>query len=89
MDRLFNKASVPCGPITTSTRFSPIRRSSIRHRPELKKKDVVPNVVGQPLCRAPEDRGAPPELGQHTTQVLGGSASAPGEIAALRKANAL
>ena len=82
------------GRSTASTRCSPIRRSSISasRRASKKRDKSTMNVVGQPLTMSrttSKIAAPPPELGQHTDEVLKEFGFKPKEIAALRKAKAL
>jgi formyl-CoA transferase len=89
-----NEAGVPCGPIYSIDQvFSDrqvehlgIAQSVVRPNGE------TLNVVGQPvtLSRTPSRIAcAPPEIGEHTDEVLKEFGYGDGEITALRKANAV
>jgi formyl-CoA transferase len=91
---IFNKASVPSGPIYSVDQV--FADEQVKHlgiaqdgaRPDGTKE----TFVGQPfaLSRTPSKIAAiPPELGQHTDEVLKEFGFSDGEIAELRKANAL
>ena len=91
---LFNKAGVPCGPIYSIDQvFADPQVKHLGIAQNVKKKDKSTlNVVGQPfvMSRTKSKIAAPPpELGQHTDEVLKEFGFKPKEIAALRKANAL
>jgi len=91
---LFNKAGVPCGPIYNIDQvFADPQVKHLGIAQSVKKKDKSTlNVVGQPfvMSRTKSKIAAPPpELGQHTNEVLKEFGFKPKEIAALRKANAL
>jgi len=91
---LFNKAGVPCGPIYNIDQV--FADPQVRHlgiAQSVKKKDKsLLTVVGQPVglsrTRSKIDT-PPPELGQHTDEVLKEFGFKPKEIAALRAAKAL
>ncbi|MGH6726697.1 MAG: CoA transferase, partial [Pseudolabrys sp.] len=91
---IFNKAGVPCGPINAVDQV--FADEQVRHlaiaqnakRPDGKEE----TFVGQPfaLSRTPSKIAAtPPELGQHTDEVLKEFGFADKEIAALHEANAV
>ena len=91
---IFNKAGVPCGPINSIDQV--FADEQVKHlgvaqtatRPDGKEQ----TFVGQPfsLSRTPSKIVAtPPELGQHTDEVLKEFGFADGEIAELHKANAV
>ena len=91
---LFNKAGVPCGPIYNIDQvFADPQVKHLGIAQSVKKKDKSTlNVVGQPfkMSRTQSRIAAPPpQLGQHTDEVLKDFGFKPKEIAALRKANAL
>jgi crotonobetainyl-CoA:carnitine CoA-transferase CaiB-like acyl-CoA transferase len=91
---LFNKAGVPCGPIYNIDQvFADPQVKHLGIAQSVKKKDKSTlNVVGQPfvMSRTKSKIAAPPpELGQHTNEVLKEFGFKPKEIAALRKAHAL
>jgi formyl-CoA transferase len=91
---IMNKAGVPCGPIYSIDQvFSDPQVKHLGIAKSIKKRDgSTLNVVGQPvlLSRTKSSIVAPPpELGQHTDQVLKEFGFKPKEIAALRAANAL
>jgi crotonobetainyl-CoA:carnitine CoA-transferase CaiB-like acyl-CoA transferase len=91
---LLEQANVPCGPINRVDQV--FADPQVRHlgiAQSVKKKDKSTlNVVGQPfvMSRTKSKIAAPPpELGQHTNEVLKEFGFKPKEIAALRKAKAL
>ena len=91
---LLNEASVPCGPIYGIDQM--FEDPQVKHlgiaQPVKRKDRQVLTMVGQPfsLSRTPSRlRVAPPELGEHTAEVLKEMGFKAGEIAALRKANAI
>src|ERR1700712_45529 len=91
---LFNKAGVPCGPIYNIDQvFADPQVKHLGIAQSVKKKDKSTlNVVGQPFFMSrtkSKIATPPPELGQHTNEVLKEFGFKPKEIAALRKANAL
>jgi crotonobetainyl-CoA:carnitine CoA-transferase CaiB-like acyl-CoA transferase len=91
---IFNKAGVPCGPIYSIDQvFADPQVKHLGIAQAVKKRDKSTlNVVGQPfnMSRTKSRIAAPPpELGQHTNEVLKEFGFKPKEIAALRKANAL
>jgi crotonobetainyl-CoA:carnitine CoA-transferase CaiB-like acyl-CoA transferase len=91
---LFNKAGVPCGPIYNIDQvFADPQVKHLGIAQSVKKKDKSTlNVVGQPFAMSrtrSRIAAPPPELGQHTNEVLKEFGFKPKEIAALRKANAL
>jgi len=91
---IFNKAGVPAGPIYSIDQVfadPQVKHLGIAQSVKKKDKSVLP-VVGQPffMSRTKNKIAAPPpELGQHTNEVLKEFGFKPKEIAALRKANAL
>ncbi len=91
---LFNNAGVPCGPIYNIDQvFADPQVKHLGIAQSVKKKDKsMLNVVGQPFIMSrtkSKIATPPPELGQHTNEVLKEFGFKPKEIAALRKANAL
>src|SRR5215208_1540530 len=91
---IFNKAGVPCGPIYNIDQvFADPQVKHLGIAQSVKKKDKSTlNVVGQPFAMSrtrSRIAAPPPELGQHTNEVLKEFGFKPKEIAALRKANAL
>ena len=91
---IFNKAGVPAGPIYNIDQvFADPQVKHLGIAQGVKKRDKsTMNVVGQPfnMSRTRSKIAAPPpELGQHTNEVLKEFGFKPKEIAALRKANAL
>ena len=91
---IFNKAGVPAGPIYSIDQvFADPQVKHLGIAQSVKKKDKSTlNVVGQPfkMSRTKSTIAAPPpELGQHTNEVLKEFGFKPNEIAVLRKANAL
>ncbi len=91
---IFNKTGVPCGPIYTIDQM--FADPQVKHLGIAQGVDKADgsrlNVVGQPiaLSRTPSRIAAPPpELGQHTEDVLKEFGFSAGEIAALRTAKAL
>ena len=88
---IFNQAGVPCGPIYSIDQvFADPQVSHLGMAKSVVKKDGgTLTVVGQPiaLSRTPSAIAAPPpELGQHTDEVLSEFGFNANEIAALRKA---
>jgi crotonobetainyl-CoA:carnitine CoA-transferase CaiB-like acyl-CoA transferase len=88
---IFNTAGVPCGPIYSIDQvFADPQVEYLGMAQSVAKKDgSALTVVGQPiaLSRTPSAIVAPPpELGQHTDEVLTEFGFAASEIAALRKA---
>jgi formyl-CoA transferase len=91
---IFNKAGVPCGPIYSIDQvFADPQVKHLGIAQSVAKPDGSPlTVVGQPmaLSRTPSAIVAPPpELGQHTDEVLSEFGFGASEIATLRKANAI
>ncbi|MGB6757981.1 MAG: CoA transferase [Xanthobacteraceae bacterium] len=89
-----NKAGVPCGPIYSIDQvFSDPQVEHLGIAQSVAKPDgEALTVVGQPveLSRTPSRIAAPPpEIGQHTDEVLKEFGYGDGEIAALRHANAI
>lgn len=89
----FNEAGVPCGPIFSIDQvFADPQVEHLKIAQPVKKKAKTMRLVGQPmsLSRTPSRLAAwPPELGEHTEQVLKEFGFKANEIAALRKANAI
>jgi len=91
---IFNKAGVPAGPIYNIDQVfddPQVKHLGIAQGVKNRDKSTM-NVVGQPfnMSRTRSKIAAPPpELGQHTNEVLKEFGFRPKEIAALRKANAL
>jgi len=91
---IFNKAGVPCGPIYSIDQvFADPQVKHLGIAQSVRKKDKSTlNVVAQPvlLSRTKSRIAAPPpELGQHTNEVLKEFGFSAKQIAALRKANAI
>jgi crotonobetainyl-CoA:carnitine CoA-transferase CaiB-like acyl-CoA transferase len=90
---LLNKAGVPSGPIySIDQTFADPQVQHLKMAQPVKKKDRKMNLVGQPmaLSRTPSKLVAwPPGIGEHTDSVLKEFGFKAGEIAALRKANAI
>ena len=91
---IFNKAGVPCGPIYSIDQvFADPQVKHLGIAQTVRKKDKSTlNVVAQPvlLSRTKSRIAAPPpELGQHTNEVLKEFGFSAKQIAALRKANAI
>jgi len=89
-----NEAGVPCGPIYAIDQvFSDPQVEHLGIAQSVAKPDgETLTVVGQPveLSRTPSRIAAPPpEIGQHTDEVLKEFGYGDGEIAALRRANAI
>ena len=88
---LLNKAGVPCGPIySIDQMFADPQVEHLGMAQPVKKQDKSTlRLVGQPvtLSRTPSKMAAPPpELGEHTDEVLKEFGFSAKEIAALRKA---
>jgi crotonobetainyl-CoA:carnitine CoA-transferase CaiB-like acyl-CoA transferase len=88
-----NEAGVPSGPIySIDQMFGDPQVEHLKMAQPVKKKGKAMNLVGQAvsLSRTPSKLVTwPPELGEHTDQVLKEFGFRAGEIAALRKANAI
>jgi crotonobetainyl-CoA:carnitine CoA-transferase CaiB-like acyl-CoA transferase len=88
-----NEAGVPCGPIfAIDQMFGDPQVEHLKMAQPVKKKGKEMKLVGQPvsLSRTPSKLVSwPPGLGEHTDQVLQEFGFKAGEIAALRKANAI
>jgi crotonobetainyl-CoA:carnitine CoA-transferase CaiB-like acyl-CoA transferase len=88
-----NEAGVPCGPIfSIDQMFADPQVEHLKVAQPVKKKGKEMKLVGQPvsLSRTPSKLVSwPPGLGEHTDQVLQEFGFRAGEIAALRKANAI
>ncbi len=88
-----NEAGVPCGPIFSIDQvFADPQVEHLQVAQPVKKKGKTMRLVGQPisLSRTPSKLVAwPPELGEHTDQVLKEFGFKASEIAALRKASAI
>ena len=88
-----NEAGVPSGPIySIDQMFGDPQVEHIKMAQPVKKKGKEMKLVGQPvsLSRTPSKLVSwPPGLGEHTDQVLKEFGFRAGEIAALRKANAI
>src|SRR6202166_1559734 len=89
-----NEAGVPCGPIYAIDQvFSDPQVEHLGIAQSVAKPDgEILTVVGQPieLSRTPSRIAAPPpEIGEHTDEVLKEFGYGDGEIAALRQANAI
>jgi len=89
----FNEAGVPCGPIFSIDQvFSNPQVEHLAIAQPVKKNGKAMRLVGQPmsLSRTPSRLVSwPPEIGEHTDQVLKEFGFRAKEIAALRKANAI
>ena len=89
----FNKAGVPCGPIFGIDQvFGDPQVAHLGIAQPVKKNGKTMQLVGQPmaLSRTPSTLEVwPPEIGEHTDQVLEEFGFNTDEIAALRKANAI
>jgi crotonobetainyl-CoA:carnitine CoA-transferase CaiB-like acyl-CoA transferase len=91
---IFNMAGVPCGPIYSIDQvFADPQVKHLAIAQKVAKRDgSALTVVGQPvaLSRTPSAiAAAPPELGQHTDEVLGEFGFSASEIAALRGAKVI
>jgi crotonobetainyl-CoA:carnitine CoA-transferase CaiB-like acyl-CoA transferase len=91
---IFNKAGVPAGPIYAIDQvFADPQVKHLGIAQSVPKKDGSPlHVVGQPvtLSRTPSAIALrPPELGEHTDEVLAEFGFSADEVAALRQANAI
>jgi crotonobetainyl-CoA:carnitine CoA-transferase CaiB-like acyl-CoA transferase len=91
---IFNQAGVPAGPIYSIDQvFADPQVKHLGIAQAVKKRDKSTlNVVGQPFAMSrtrSKIAAPPPELGQHTNEVLKEFGFKPKEIAALRKAKAL
>ncbi len=88
-----NEAGVPSGPIySIDQMFGDPQVEHLKMAQPVKKKGKEMKLVGQPvsLSRTPSKLVSwPPALGEHTDQVLKEFGFRAGEIAALRKANAI
>jgi crotonobetainyl-CoA:carnitine CoA-transferase CaiB-like acyl-CoA transferase len=89
-----NEAGVPCGPIYSIDQvFSDPQVEHLGIAQSVAKPNgETLNVVGQPvvLSRTPSRiASAPPEIGEHTDEVLKEFGYSDGEVAALRQANAI
>jgi crotonobetainyl-CoA:carnitine CoA-transferase CaiB-like acyl-CoA transferase len=89
-----NEAGVPCGPIYSIDQVFSDRQVEHLHIAQsvVKPNGETLNVVGQPvtLSRTPSRIAcAPPEIGEHTDELLKEFGYGDGEITALRKANAV
>jgi crotonobetainyl-CoA:carnitine CoA-transferase CaiB-like acyl-CoA transferase len=88
-----NEAGVPSGPIySIDQMFGDPQVEHLKMAQPVKKKGKAMKLVGQPvsLSRTPSKLVSwPPGLGEHTDQVLQEFGFRAGEIAALRKANAI
>jgi crotonobetainyl-CoA:carnitine CoA-transferase CaiB-like acyl-CoA transferase len=89
----FNTIGVPCGPIYSIDQvYADPQVEHLRMAQSVKKKDKVMRMAGQPvsLSRTPSRLVAPPpDLGQHTNQILKEFGFTAKQIAALRKAGAV
>jgi len=92
--KAFNAAGVPCGPIYSIDQV--FADPQVKHlgiaQSVVKPNGETLNVVGQPveLSRTPSTIAAPPpEIGEHTDDVLKEFGYGDTEIAALRNANAI
>jgi crotonobetainyl-CoA:carnitine CoA-transferase CaiB-like acyl-CoA transferase len=91
---IFNKAGVPCGPIYNIDQvFADPQVKHLGVAQSTPKKDGSPlHLVGQPikLSRTKSQMAVrPPDLGEHTDEVLREFGFSADDIAALRKANAV
>jgi len=89
----FNKAGVPCGPIfSIDQMFADPQVEHLAIAQPVKKNGKAMRLVGQPmsLSRTPSRLVTwPPDIGEHTDEVLKEFGFRAKEIAALRKANAI
>jgi len=90
---LLNKAGVPSGPIyAIDQMFADPQVKHLGMAQPVRKNGKTMNLLAQPmsLSRTPSKlKTWPPDLGQHTDAVLKEFGFKAGEIAALRKANAI
>ena len=90
---VLNKAGVPCGPIySIDAMFADPQVEHLGIATDVKKETKTFQVVGQPvsLSRTPSKIAAPPpELGQHTEEVLEEFGFSAQEIAALRRSKVI
>jgi crotonobetainyl-CoA:carnitine CoA-transferase CaiB-like acyl-CoA transferase len=90
---VLNKAGVPCGPIySIDAMFADPQVEHLGIATDVKKAGKTFQVVGQPvsLSRTPSKIAAPPpELGQHTEEVLQEFGFSAQEIAALRRSKVI
>jgi formyl-CoA transferase len=91
---IMNKAGVPCGPIYSIDQvFSDPQVRHLGIAQSVKKKDKSTlHVVGQPILMSrtkSKIAAPPPELGQHTNELLKEFGFSAREIAALHKAGAV
>jgi crotonobetainyl-CoA:carnitine CoA-transferase CaiB-like acyl-CoA transferase len=91
---IMNQAGVPCGPIYSIDQvFADPQVKHLRMSQGVKKKDgSMLNVVAQPVTlsrTASKIAAPPPDMGQHTNEVLKEFGFKPKEIAALRAAKAV
>jgi crotonobetainyl-CoA:carnitine CoA-transferase CaiB-like acyl-CoA transferase len=89
----FNTIGVPCGPIYSIDQvYADPQVEHLRMAQSVKKNGKVMRMAGQPvsLSRTPSKLVAPPpDLGQHTNQILKEFGFSAKQIAALRKAGAV
>jgi len=90
---ILNRAGVPCGPIfSIDQMFGDPQVAHLGIAQPVKKNGKTMQLVGQPmsLSRTPSKLTVwPPEIGEHTDEVLAEFGFNTDEIAALRKANAI